>query len=82
VTNDLGKKLTDRRRAAADKLAAYEKARDELYETTMEAWAAGWKPATIAELAGLHTSTLRGLARAAGLPPARTGRRSKAERNV
>ena len=82
MNDDLAKLLAERSRDAAEKLAAYEQARDELHEATMEAWAAGWRPATISELTGLHVSTLRGLARAAGLPPARTGRRSKAERDV
>ena len=50
--DDLAKLLAERSRDAAEKLAAYEQARDELHEATMEAWAAGWRPATISELTG------------------------------
>jgi hypothetical protein len=55
------------------------KARDALHAVVLKAWRAGWRPAAISERTGLTTSYLRKLARDAGLPPAPTGRRTRAE---
>jgi excisionase family DNA binding protein len=82
VTTDMGEEMAARARAYRETLAEHERARDALHEIALTAWRAGWRPATIAEQTGLHTGYLRKLARDAGLPAARTGRRTKAERSV
>jgi hypothetical protein len=79
VTTDIGAELEDRAGDYARTLAEHEQARDALHAAALAAWRAGWRPATIAERTGLTTSYLRKLARDAGLPPAPTGRRTRAE---
>lgn len=80
MSTDIGTELDGRALDYQATLAEHEKARDALHAAALAAWRAGWRPATISERTGLTTSYLRKLARAAGLPAAPTGRRTRVER--
>ena len=80
MSDDLGELLDGCARDYQAAKAVHERARDALLAAALEAWRAGWRPATISERTGLTASYLRKLARDAGLPPSpATGRRTRAE---